>query len=453
MATPAEKLMAARCRLMTREPWYGHMAMSMEWKEGEMSWIPEEKRSIGIKITSEGLIRCFFYPKWVEKKTLPELYGAIEHCINHLVRLHTLRQSSREKQVWNIATDMVVNGKEVAPRVGYKEDNGQLILPEDNMVFIPADWPDTENAEYYYERMIKEAQNPPQQGQGKGQGKGQSKGKGNGNGGGNGGGGRGQQQPGAGSGIDYDDPASCGDDNEELDDGSNTYKYHQFGGTGVDDHDIWAQSDVSEDEARQIIHERVRDATEKSQGHVPGHLTEALEALKKPVVRWREELRQYFGIHVGNRRKTFSRPERRLGVFGVKGVSHHAASKVLIIVDTSGSIGKTELEQFFGEIDAISHRADTHVLSWDAAFQGYQKYRRGDWKRLKVRGGGGTDMSAPFKWAEEHGAVGDVVILLTDGYCNWPPPRPYPTLFCITTPANQSANPEWGKIIRLKVYQ
>ena len=65
----------------------------------------------------------------------------------------------------------------------------------------------------------------------------------------------------------------------------------------------------------------------------------------------------------------------------------------------------------------------------------------------------GGRMSAPFKWAEENGAIGDIVILLTDGYCNWPAPKAYPTVFCITTPQSASAPPEWGKIIRMKIHE
>ena len=810
--TPAEKLMAARCRLMTREPWYGHMAMSMEWKESEMSWIPEEARSIGIKIDSSGTIQCHYYPAWVESLTLPRLFGAIEHCINHLIRLHTLRQSGREKQAWDLACfkpteivmgdipkpiaqveigdevfgrfgptrvvntmkkafsgdlivlkaryllpfaatpehpilavewklkttsnpkttvkeygepqfieaskligsdgmrgkparsgyalvipkplfghtteldldpyivdscqsrpinrslalnsdlawlmglyvaegshsqenrtiqfslgsdeidvaeclvsvfadlgysaninidgpnlrvlvaspvlarafgdwfgrsshtkhlpgwlvresskeifasfmagyfegdgcvvglrncgftvsealakqiqlmgfshgipfsvskivrpertigkyvlpievgyqieannwqanemfaqtsdrrirnfyhdthnavyvplisvnneyyegdvhnfetedhtyvvsnaivhncDMVVNGREAQPRVGYKEDNGKVTLPYSDMVWIPTNWPDTEDAEYYYNRIIeqskqksKDGKGQEEQDQGQGQGQGQGKGKG-------------QQGQGQGQG-------QGGEPSQHQ------YQHGQFKGGGVDDHDMWSQSEVSQDEARQIIHERVRDATEKSQGHVPGHLVGAVEKLKQPVVRWREELRQYFGVHVGNKRKTYSRVERRNQRFGDKGISHHAASKVLVICDTSGSIGATELEQFFAEIEAIAYRSNVSLLQWDAAYQGYDKYRRNDWKKIKVRGGGGTDMSAPFKWAEENGAIGDIVILLTDGFCNYSAPKSYPTVFCITTPKGASAPPEWGKIIYMKIHE
>ena len=215
---------------------------------------------------------------------------------------------------------------------------------------------------------------------------------------------------------------------------------------------MWSETEVSEDEARQIIHERAKDASEKAQGHTPGHLKEAIDQLAKPIVRWRELFRQWISKNIGNRRKTYSRVDRRQGTFGTKGISHHACSDALIIVDTSGSISKKELSQFFAEIEAVAVRARLSILQFDAAPQGYTpRYRRGDWKTYSVSGGGGTDLNLAFKYAEENGIMASVCILLTDGYTSWPAPRPYPTVFCITTPEGSSAAPEWGTVVRLKL--
>ncbi len=393
MPSASDKMTAARCRLMTQEPWYGHMAMSIEWRESEMSWIDnEDQRTMGFRFVSDGTIQAFFNPDWVDTMSLERLFGAIEHSINHLVRLHTIRRSHRIEKAWDIATDMSVNGKREAPYIGYKPDNGgSIILPFDDMIFIPKDWPAGESAETYYEKLLEMCPEP-------------------------------------------EDEAAGG-------------QFDQFDGSAVDDHMIWSQSEISEDEARQIVHDMVQEAAEKSRGNVPGHLEQVLEDLAKPIVRWRETLRQYLGTHVGNRRKTYSRANHRIRKFGFKGVSHHAASTVNVIVDTSGSIGKDELEQFFAEIEAISYRAKVFVLQWDAEFQGYDRYRRGDWKKITVKGRGGTDMAAPVDWLEENGGAGDVVVMLTDGYCNWPHQRNYPCLFVITT---DTSGPDWGTEIRLK---
>lgn len=440
---PEEKFMGARCRLMIREPWYGQMAMSIEWRPSQINWSSPEKATLGIKITNRGIV-CFYNPEWVANVSLERLYGAVEHVINHLVHLHTLRQSSRDPKIWGIATDMTVNGTASNPRVGYKEPDSTLTLPFPDMIFIPDGWPENENAEYYYDRIISEAGkdgNGPGDAQGQGQGKGgqgQGQGKGKGS----------QSQ---GQGKNAGNQKYRGDGDKGGYESDNRYDHGQFGGQAVDDHGVWSDSDVSEDEARQMINERVKEATEKSQGSAPGHLKEVLDKLKKPIVRWREEVRIYLGTHVGNRRKTWSRLERKTQQFGTKGISRHAAATATIIVDTSGSIGEKELEQFFAEIESISSHCKIKVLLWDAAFQGFKKYRKGDWKSFEIRGGGGTDMSEPVKWLVENKEIADVTIMLTDGHCNWPPPFPFPMLFVITTPETSTASPEWGKVIRMKL--
>lgn len=456
----SEKLMRSRCRLMTRSPWYGHIAMSIEWKQSDMGWVEDEqKRTIGLRITSQGVVQGFYYPDWVDKSELRVIYGTIEHAINHLIRLHTLRSGGREEEAWAIATDMSVNGPKNNPYIGYREeDGGAVILPHPDMIFIPRGWAEGESAETYYELLMKESQQQQGQGQGKGKGKGQSQGQGGGQGQGDE---DDEDQDGQGQG-DGDGEGQDGEgDGEGQGQGGGRnrggkpgeYQHGKFHGHCVDDHNVWDQSDISQDEARQIVHDMAKEATEKSQGYIPGHLKQVIDQLAKPIIRWREILRQWLGVHVGNRRKTYSRGNRRIQEFGIKGVSHHAAATVNVIIDTSGSIGTQELEQFFAEIEAISARAKVMVLQWDAQFQGFDKYRRGDWKKLTVNGRGGTSMSGAFKWLDENNQIADVQVLLTDGYTDWPAPRQYPTMFVITTPEQQTPSPEWGTVVRMQVHQ
>lgn len=459
--TPAQeaRLMKARCRLMTREPWYGHVAMGMVWIPSNMPWSPESSRTMGVRITSNREIQCLYYPKFVESLTVAELFAVIQHEIEHIVRCHCLRVGSRQPEAWNIACDMCVNGTKSSPRIGYPDPGtSEIIIPmKDKLCWIPEDWPKDGTAEEFYDRLEKEQQKRnvkccgrcgrpiKDDKDGKG-GKGKGKGEGEEEGEGQGGSGSGNQD-GEGGSTAHQCP-SCG----QTGDGS--YEYGGQHGRALDDHSVWNQTDVGEDEARQVVKDVTDQATEKCQGNAPGHLIEALKELAKPVVRWREVLRTYFGRHVGNRRYTFSRMNRRaLNPFGTKGISRHAAATVAVIIDTSGSIGSKELEQFFAEIDMIASRAKVHVLQWDHAFQGYSGYRRGDWKNYQVHGRGGTDMCAPIDWLIQHGAVADVQVMLTDGYCNWHDPCPFPMVTVITTPEGTTDGPGWGHEVRMKIHQ
>lgn len=427
----SERLMNARCRLMTRAPWYGHIAMSMNWIPSEMSWSAENNRTMGVRIVNGGDIECLYYRPFVDSQSIEQLFATIQHEIEHIVRVHCIRINHRQPTPWNIVCDMTVNGSRQNPNIGYRDlANNKLILPLDgNIVWVPSEWKTGCTAEQYYDMLEKQfgcGHTCPQCGKSMGGGRGSGNTR------------RGQ------NGEGNSECSQCG----QKDDGQ--YHFGEFSGKVVDDHSVWNQSDVSEDEARQVIKDIVDVANEKHPGSTPGHLLEAIEALGKPVIRWRELLRHYLGKHVGNQRKTYSRRNRRRDWFGVAGISHHAASDVCVIVDTSGSIGQWELQQFFAEIDAISSRAKVNILQWDADFQGYSKYRRGDWKHFKLAGRGGTNMAAPIEWLIQNRLVADVQIMLTDGYTGWAPSHRvnFPFITVITTP--ETVGPEYGTTVRMK---
>jgi len=435
-----DRLMKARCRLMTREPWYGHIAMNMIWIPSEMPWMPESRRTMGVRIVNGGEIQCLYFPPFIDSLSIRELFAVIQHEIEHIVRCHCVRVGSRNPEAWNIAADMCVNGPKKKPRIGYQESTtGELIVPlKGNIIWIPEDWEQDGTSEKYYDKLKKKQQSMGGcckncgRPQGKGQGKGQGQGQG--------------QQPGQGGGQGQCKCPTCGGDL------NGDYNFGGVQGGVIDDHSVWNQTDVSPDEARQVIKDVVDQATSKCQGNCPGHLLEAIAELNKPVVRWRELLRQYLGKHAGNQRRTYSRRNRRRQEFGTKGISRHAASDVTVIVDTSGSIGQEELKQFFAEIEAISARSRVWLLQWDASFQGYARYRRGDWKtKVKIKGRGGTDMAAPIEWLCENGLVKDAQIMLTDGYCNYTTDKHFPLITVITTPEGSASVPDWGITIHMKV--
>jgi len=105
----------------------------------------------------------------------------------------------------------------------------------------------------------------------------------------------------------------------------------------------------------------------------------------------------------------------------------------VIAVDTSGSIGTEELEQFAGEITAISDEAQPeiiHVVYCDAAVQSSQQFEPSEPITLEPKGGGGTDFRPVFEWVELHGLRPACLIYLTDLCCSSYPQEPdYPVLW------------------------
>lgn len=105
----------------------------------------------------------------------------------------------------------------------------------------------------------------------------------------------------------------------------------------------------------------------------------------------------------------------------------------MIGVDTSGSIGSTELEQFAGEISAISDEAKPeriHIVYCDAAVQAVQEFGASEPIELKPKGGGGTDFRPVFEWVDRNGIQPACLIYLTDLCCDsYPEPPGYPVLW------------------------
>ena len=135
-------------------------------------------------------------------------------------------------------------------------------------------------------------------------------------------------------------------------------------------------------------------------------------------------------------------------MFGIPGYVRRGRAHVSVIVDVSGSVQQDELSQFFTELERICANARVDVLLWDAQCQGFTRnYQPGDWTRIPIHGGGGTDMAAPAQWLVEQRVVGDCVILLTDGWCNWPSPGRFPLISVISR--SDVPGPTWGKVLRL----
>ncbi len=160
-------------------------------------------------------------------------------------------------------------------------------------------------------------------------------------------------------------------------------------------------------------------------------------SLNKPAD-WRYLLRRFLTRH--NRDDySWSRPNRRLMSRGLylPGLYSEDLGEVLVMVDTSGSIGQHELSVFGGEIAAIlaAYKCRITVVYHDVAVQGSETFESGDpLFKLAAKGGGGTSHVPVFKWAAERDEEPPVcIVALTDGYSYFDIPEPdVPVLWAIT---------------------
>jgi len=96
--------------------------------------------------------------------------------------------------------------------------------------------------------------------------------------------------------------------------------------------------------------------------------------------------------------------------------------RLLVAVDTSGSIDQKMVASFFSEIHAAWRAGATvHVVECDAEVQRDYPYT-GKTPSL-VAGGGGTKFEPVFDWMQQQGRF-DGFLYLTDGYGPAPSTRP-----------------------------
>jgi predicted metal-dependent peptidase len=169
-------------------------------------------------------------------------------------------------------------------------------------------------------------------------------------------------------------------------------------------------------------------------GHDPLGVERPLTESRQSQQGWRAILRDFVAATAPSDYR-WTPPNRRYIATGLylPSVERRGLGEIVIAVDTSGSIGKLELEQFVGEISAISEEVQSeaiHVVYCDAAVQSSQEFTASEPVRLEPKGGGGTDFRPVFNWVDENGIAPVCLISLTDLCCDSFPGTPeYPVLW------------------------
>jgi predicted metal-dependent peptidase len=172
----------------------------------------------------------------------------------------------------------------------------------------------------------------------------------------------------------------------------------------------------------------------KACGHEPAGVDRVLEEARRGSVDWRSVLLDFISA---SRPCDYSwtPPNRRhlgRGLY-LPSVVRSGVGEIVIAVDTSGSIGAEELDQFAAEITAIADEVQPdgiHVVYCDASVQSIQEFTPPEPVLLSPKGGGGTDFRPPFEWVEEQRLIPACLIYLTDLCCrSYPEPPEYPVLW------------------------
>jgi predicted metal-dependent peptidase len=195
-------------------------------------------------------------------------------------------------------------------------------------------------------------------------------------------------------------------------------------------------------------------AAAKAMGKLPLELNRALSAVLEPKVDWREQIQALFARKIGSGTFDWRRPDRRLITRDIyaPGRSGYGAGTVVVGVDTSGSVGPSELDMFMAEMAGILEdvRPKRMVIIWcDAKVHRVDEAEEAsDLNVLRAKGapgGGGTDFRPVFDRIEKDGLQPEALVYLTDGIGSFPAKAPaYPVIWGNIYPTSKYP---WGDVV------
>jgi predicted metal-dependent peptidase len=237
-------------------------------------------------------------------------------------------------------------------------------------------------------------------------------------------------------------------------------------GDGFDDHDWEGAQNLTDEEKKELareIDQAIRQGLIAHQKHIGqggAGLDRELGELLAPKVDWREVLREFVKATCANKdTSSWRRVNRRFLSTGtyMPSMIGEKVGHLVVAIDTSGSIGGPELDEFLSEVKGIAEEVSPEcvdLIYWDGDVAAHEKYEGAAVSNIvsstKPRGGGGTDPSCVSKYLKDEAIKPEAIIVLTDGYVpNWGSDWTAPIMWVISG-GNKSAVAEHGKTIYLE---
>ena len=190
------------------------------------------------------------------------------------------------------------------------------------------------------------------------------------------------------------------------------------------DHDWGDFENMTESESK-LIHKQVdsllkevAEQIKKSRGTVPSELAGYIEGLdfkEPPKFNWKSYLRRFAG---GSRKVYTKKLHRKYNKRFEEqpGLKLKPLRRIMVAVDTSGSVNIGELKEFFHEIHHMMRMGtEVVVVQCDAAISNIAEYKKGNEAKINIHGRGGTSFDPPVAYYNEHKREFSCMIYLTDG--------------------------------------
>ena len=424
-------------KLLIKYPSFGSIIANLEFQESK-------------KVASAGTDGkvVLYNPEFVNGLTDKEMIFLFIHEICHVAFEHISRSEGKDKRIWNIATDSVINAL-------LKRDGLQMI---DGVVDIPEAV--NYDAEEMYNKLLKEQQNSQDN-----QEEQSSQ----------------DNQEGQNSQDNQEGQSSQGSQEQQGSQGNE----EQQADVGHDTHSLWEKaieerkkerenkktrkSNEKKDDIEQLTEEFVqkgeKEIFKQNKIEKRKQLQELSRELAKqssheagtgiqrqgkklddigiatPLIDWRKLLRQAVKFDEEWTRKN---ARMRNGYFRHR-VEEISIPETEILLDTSGSVSETLLRNFLRECKNILANSKVKVGCFNTEFHGFTELRRvEDIDNMEFPIGGGTDFNAAV---EAFSRRVPNKIIFTDGEASMPEKTVKNVIWVVF--GNEKINPKGGKVINI----
>lgn len=389
----------------------------------------------------------YYNPKFIESVTNDQQTFIFAHEICHIAFNHIFRSEGKDKELWNIATDSVINA----------------FLKQDGLSIVEGgvDIPEAINydAEEMYKKILEEKQQQSNDTKQTvdGQQKSQSK----------------QQNSSNNENLQGQDKQSQNQSNSELEENSNEENQQQD--VGHDTHSMWNKavekmrqqqnhldenqeqenknsSEIDEKETfkqnkierKKQLEELRKALASQSHGYINTTNSEKRNitniGISKPLIDWRRLLKEAVKYDVD---WSYQNAGIEDGVV-TPYLEQMPKPETEIVLDTSGSIDETLLRNFLRECKNILQTSIVKVGCFDTQFYGFTEIKNeSDIDNLPFYGGGGTDFEVAvnaFTRRVEN------KIIFTDGQALMPR-TPIDAIWIVF--GGERINPKGGKVIQI----
>jgi predicted metal-dependent peptidase len=371
--THLEKISKAKARLMLEQPYFGTIASSLKLEENNelLTFLSDGE---ALRSNSE----------YIDRLDVAEVEFVMANGAMHAVLKHQDRSAGRTKWLWQTATDYVVNsmlvknGMQLPEYANYEHKFDGMYAEEVYQMLRD----EMMNDEFGMEEQIEQI-------------------------------------------MEGDDVHNENIHMQEENVASPDAPEQKYDKNSEDKEESSSTPSQNSEELSEELKEQFEQIFQKlkRQGTLPKDLKFVVPEYFSHKVDWREFLYGYIASYAKST-YSFVPPNMKYLYRGIYLPSLSSdLLRIVIAIDTSGSVDETLLSTFLGEINSIMQSYPNYeidVITADAKIQSHQVFLPGENLKYEVSGGGGTDFRPVFEYIDQQINYPTLLLYFTDGMGTFP---------------------------------